>query len=65
MGFGFTFALVVLAAIREVLGAGQFLGINVLPSSYKPMLAAILAPGAFFTLGLLMGLINLLSKKKG
>ncbi len=64
MGFGFTFALVVLAAIREVLGAGQFLGMNVLPSSYQPMLAAILAPGAFFTLGLLMGLINILSKKK-
>ncbi|PID27884.1 MAG: electron transport complex subunit RsxE [Candidatus Cloacimonadota bacterium] len=64
MGLGFTFALTVLGAIREVLGAGQLLGYPVLPKSYKPMLAAILAPGAFFTLGFIMGIINIFKKKE-
>jgi H+/Na+-translocating ferredoxin:NAD+ oxidoreductase subunit E len=59
MGLGFTLALVVIGGIREVLGAGQFLGYDVLPASYKPVLVAILAPGAFLVMGLLMGLMNL------
>jgi len=63
MGFGFTLALVVIGGIREVLGAGQFLGFNVLPETYKPMLVAILAPGAFLVMGLLMGLMNLKKNK--
>jgi electron transport complex protein RnfE len=62
MGLGFTLALIVIAIIREILGAGQLLGYNVLPSTFKPMLVAILAPGAFLVMGLLMGLMNL--KKK-
>jgi len=64
MGLGFTLALVLLGSIREILGAGQFLGFNVLPASYQPMLVAILAPGAFITLGFIMGVINLLKKKE-
>lgn len=63
MGLGFTLALVVLATIREILGAGTFLGFQVMPTSYKPMLVAILAPGAFVTLGLLKGLLNMFSKE--
>ncbi len=63
MGLGFTFSLTILGVIREILGAGQLLGFNVLPSSYQPMLVAILAPGAFFTLGFIMAVINLVKKK--
>jgi electron transport complex protein RnfE len=63
MGLGFTLALVVIATIREILGAGQFLGMQVLPASYKPMLVAILAPGAFIVMGLLMGAMNMKKKK--
>ncbi len=64
MGLGFTLSLVVVAGIREVLGAGQFLGMNVLPAGYiqQPMLVAILAPGAFITLGFLMALMNIIKK---
>ncbi|MCD4796091.1 MAG: electron transport complex subunit E [Candidatus Cloacimonetes bacterium] len=62
MGIGFTLALIVIAIIREILGAGQLLGFDVLPETYKPMLIAILAPGAFIVMGLLMGLMNM--KKK-
>ncbi|MDO9578265.1 MAG: electron transport complex subunit E [Candidatus Cloacimonadales bacterium] len=63
MGLGFTLALSVIATIREILGAGQFLGMQVLPTSYKPMLVAILAPGAFIVMGLLMGAMKLKKKK--
>jgi electron transport complex protein RnfE len=66
MGLGFTLSLTVVATIREILGAGQFFGFNVLPKAYieQPMLVAILAPGAFITLGLLMALINIIKSKK-
>ncbi|MDP8321514.1 MAG: electron transport complex subunit E [Candidatus Stygibacter australis] len=66
MGLGFTLALVVIGSIREVLGAGQWLGMNVMPMAYikSPMLVAILAPGAFIIMGLLMGLIKLVNKGK-
>ena len=63
MGLGFTLALVVIASIREILGAGQFLGISLFPESFQPMLVAILAPGAFIVMGLLMGLMNMVKKK--
>ncbi len=62
MGIGFTIALVAVAFFRELLGAGQLMGIQIFPNNYQPILVAILAPGAFLTLGLLMGLINLFKK---
>lgn len=58
MGLGFTLALTVLASIREILGAGTLFGFHVMPSSYKPALIMILAPGAFFALGILMAIMN-------
>lgn len=65
MGLGFTLSLSAVAAIREIIGAGQFMGMNVLPQAYinQPMLVAILAPGAFITLGLLMALISIIKNK--
>jgi electron transport complex protein RnfE len=64
MGLGFTFALILIAAIREFLGTGSILNIPILPSSYQPVVAAILPPGAFITIGLLMGLIVWLKQRK-
>lgn len=63
MGLGFTLALIVIGSIREILGAGQLLGFQIMPESYQPMLVAILAPGAFLIMGLLMGLMNLKKNK--
>ncbi len=63
MGIGFTLALVVIGAIREFLGVGELLGFKILPATYQPMLVAILAPGAFIVMGLLMGLMNIKKKK--
>ncbi|MGQ9604423.1 MAG: electron transport complex subunit RsxE [bacterium] len=64
MGVGFTFALVITACIREIIGTGKIWGLVLLGNSYNPMLIAVLAPGAFITLGLLIGLFNLLEHRK-
>lgn len=64
MGLGFTVALTILGIIRELLGAGSVFGINILGAAYKPALIMILPPGAFFALGLIIGLINFMNKRK-
>lgn len=57
MGMGFTLALILIAAIREVLGAGTILGFPVL-KGFEPVIVMILAPGALLTIGLLIGFTN-------
>lgn len=63
MGAGFTLALVLISAIREILGAGTVFGFP-LPVHFQPAIIMILAPGALLTLGLLIGLINWLNQQK-
>ena len=58
MGLGFTFALVMLAAVREILGSGSLLGVRILPEVYEPAIIFILPSGAFLTLGMLIALMN-------
>lgn len=58
MGLGFTIALVLIGAFREVLGAGSIFGVNVMPASFTPISIFILAPGAFFVLAALTALQN-------
>ncbi len=65
IGLGFTFALVVIASIRELLGNGSIFGLNLLGSAYQPVTMAVLAPGAFIVFGLLLGVINLFKMRKG
>ena len=62
MGLGFTLSLTVIGIIRELLGAGTCLGLNIIPENYG-MLLFVLAPGAFIVLGLLMGLFQKYVKK--
>ncbi len=64
MGLGFTVNLVIVSAIRELLGNGTIMGFPVLPGGYQPVLVMVLAPGAFLTLGLLLGLSNWLDMRK-
>ena len=58
MGLGFTIALTILGAFRELLGAGQIFGMQVMPSSYEPITIFILAPGAFLVLAGLAAIQN-------
>ncbi len=62
MGLGFTCAITLLSIIREVLGNGTFFGMQVMPTSYQPMGILTQVPGGFITLGLLLILVNALSK---
>jgi len=55
---GFGLALSSIAAVREILGTGMFFGIRVLPSAWPDWVVMVLPPGAFLTLGLLLGLVN-------
>jgi len=64
MGVGFTFALVVTAAVREIIGTGKIWGLVLLGTKYNPVLFAVLSPGAFVTLGLLIGLFNMLEARR-
>ena len=57
MGIGFTISLVLIAAVREVLGAGSFMGWQFIPSDYN-ILIFVLAPGAFLVLGFIMALVR-------
>ena len=58
MGLGFTIALTMIGAVRELLGAGQIFGMTVMPSGYVPVSIFIMAPGAFFVLAMLTAVQN-------
>ena len=58
MGLGFTLALFVLGAVRELFGSGTLLGYAVFGASYQPLLLMILPPGAFIAMGLLLAGMN-------
>ncbi len=66
MGIGFTLALTVLGSIRELLGNGTIFGFDLLGGlGYQKFIIMILPPGAFIALGLMMGLMNKLTKQTG
>lgn len=56
MSSGFILALLILSSIREILGAGTFLGHQVMGPWFKPWIIMILPPGAFLALGILLGI---------
>lgn len=62
MGLGFSFALTLLGAVREILGSGKVFGITLFPETYA-MIVFVLAPGAFIALGYIIAIMNRLSKK--
>ena len=63
MGVGFTWALIVISAIRESLGNGTLMGFY-LSRTFEPPLFMILAPGALLTIGLLIAAINYFTYKR-
>ena len=63
MGIGFTAALFIMGSIREILGAGSWLGLKIPFLCDDPILIFILPPGGFFVFGMLMALANKLNSK--
>ncbi|MGN1137712.1 MAG: electron transport complex subunit RsxE [Oscillospiraceae bacterium] len=62
MGLGFTLALFIMGSVREIFGAGQWMGMDI-PFG-TPMTIFILPAGGFFVLGCIIALVNKLAKKK-
>jgi len=53
-GAGFLIALVMIGAIREILGSGRLLGVPLFGPGYEPWVVMVLPPGGFLTLGLIL-----------
>ena len=72
MGLGFTVGLTSIGIVREILGAGQIFGFQILPladaatgkAGYTPITIFVLAPGAFFVLACLVAIQNKVKSKK-
>ncbi len=54
MGVGFTLVLLLMGAIREILGSGSLLGVRVMGAHYEPWVIMVLPPGGFLTLGVIL-----------
>ncbi|MCK4805081.1 MAG: electron transport complex subunit E, partial [Spirochaetes bacterium] len=63
VSFGFTVTLVFLGGIREILGMRTFFGMSVLGEGFEPWVIMLLPPGAFITLGFMLGAKNLIDRK--
>ncbi|NLL21594.1 MAG: electron transport complex subunit E [Firmicutes bacterium] len=65
MGIGFTLSLTVLGIIREIFGAGSIFNIQIMGTAFEPMGILATPPGAFITLGVMLGLVNYMFKRLG
>ena len=63
IGLGFTGALIILSAIREILGSGFFMGHPLFGEGFQPAAMAILPPGGFIILGIVLGIISIIRRK--
>lgn len=64
MGLGFTFGLTCIGIIREILGAGQIFGVQVLSLEwFTPITIFVMAPGAFLVLAFLVAVMNIVREK--
>lgn len=61
MGLGFTIALVIIGAVREILGAGTVFGMQIMPASYNPVAIFVKAPGAFLVIAFVIAIMNAFS----
>ncbi|MCB2182068.1 MAG: NADH:ubiquinone reductase (Na(+)-transporting) subunit D [Desulfobulbaceae bacterium] len=58
VGIGFSLVLLAIAVVRELLGFGTLLGFTVMPDGFTPWTIMVMAPGAFFTLGIYVWLVR-------
>ena len=63
-GLAYSYTLIVIAVVREVLGFGTLLGISIMPDAYEKWVVMTMAPGAFFLLGLAIWISKTLSEPK-
>lgn len=61
MGLGFTFALALISTVREIIGAGSFLGIPLFGENFRPALLIVMPSGAFLTLACIIAAVRKIS----
>ncbi len=61
-GFSYTYTLVAIAIVRELLGFGTLLGFQIMPDAFPKWVVISMAPGAFFVLSLFIWLTRTLAK---
>lgn len=64
MGLGFTLALFCMGSIREFIGNGSWMGIDLTSKLWDPVIVFLLAPGGFMVYGALIALVNYLTNGK-
>ena len=64
MGIGFTWGVLLLGSIRELLGAGTIFNIKLMPANYNDLIVMILPAGAFIVLGFLVAIMNQIEVKR-
>lgn len=64
MGLGFTVALTILSAFRELIGAGTVLGYQIMPAGYQPASMMIMPPGGFLALAMMIALVQFIMRKR-
>lgn len=64
MSIGFTITLTILGSIRELLGVGTIFAVQIMPSGFEPWMVMVLQPGAFLTLGLMIGVANWINARR-
>ncbi|MBQ4100989.1 MAG: electron transport complex subunit E [Oscillospiraceae bacterium] len=65
MGIGFTFALLIIGSVREILGAGTWFGIPLTVNYVSPMMIFVMPAGGFFVFGVVIAVMNAILKRKG
>lgn len=63
MGLGFTLAITIVAAIRELLGSGTVFGRQLMPPGYEPMAFVVSPAGGFVILGLALAAVNRITRR--
>ena len=58
MSLGYSFVLLVIAIVREALGFGSILGYRIMPQGFTPWTIMVMAPGAFFSLGVFVWIVR-------
>jgi len=64
MSIGFTITLTILGSVRELLGVGTIFAVQIMSESFEPLMVMVLQPGAFLTLGLMIGIGNWLNARR-
>ena len=65
VGLGYSFSLLIISIFRELVGFGTIFGFQVLPETMGTISIFSIPPGAFFTLGVYILIINIIRRKRG